>query len=361
MGQLGPVDLVNRPHSPPPSPIRLLQEEDPAAFMRSAVGVSQMASMLHDTRRNDAYFRAIRAAVAAFRKQHGRPPLVGGLPRARRRALTRTHARMYTTAPLWVSPAGTPDWLCVCWDSAGCVYVGSAGVGCSLMWTAVPCAGVGHRCGHWAAGAFPAATSPPPPPHTPSFGPTSIAVAALHALVPLHPPPTQSPTAPGSRLPTPLPAPHSSFGQSMMACQAGAGHVYAFEMFSAMASIAQRVTQDCTGAPGATNDFGEPRCGITVFPVRSTDATAMGSGGGGGGSGGGGGGGDGGGGAGGGAGAGADGDHDPDSAPSLPRCDILVTEIFDSVLLGEGVIPTLAHAWEHLLAPGAVVVPRSGV
>jgi hypothetical protein len=52
------------------------QEADPAAFLRSAVGVSQMASMLHDTRRNDAYFRAIRAAVAGYRAAHGRAPVV---------------------------------------------------------------------------------------------------------------------------------------------------------------------------------------------------------------------------------------------------------------------------------------------
>ena len=37
---------------------------------------SQMASMLHDTRRNDAYFKAIRHTVAAFRTAHGRRPLV---------------------------------------------------------------------------------------------------------------------------------------------------------------------------------------------------------------------------------------------------------------------------------------------
>jgi hypothetical protein len=40
--------------------------------------------------------------------------------------------------------------------------------------------------------------------------------------------------------------------------------------------------------------------------------------------------------------------------------DILVTEIFDSVLLGEGMLPTLRHARQHLLTPGAVIVPHSG-
>ncbi len=46
----------------------------------------------------------------------------------------------------------------------------------------------------------------------------------------------------------------------------------------------------------------------------------------------------------------------------LPNsADILVTEIFDSVLLGEGVLPTLQHAWECLLAPHAVIVPDRAV
>ena len=46
----------------------------------------------------------------------------------------------------------------------------------------------------------------------------------------------------------------------------------------------------------------------------------------------------------------------------LPNsADILVTEIFDSVLLGEGVLPTLQHAWEYLLAPHAIVVPDRAV
>jgi protein arginine N-methyltransferase 7 len=35
-----------------------------------------MTSMLHDTRRNDAYFRAIRAAVHEFREREHRSPIV---------------------------------------------------------------------------------------------------------------------------------------------------------------------------------------------------------------------------------------------------------------------------------------------
>ena len=35
------------------------------------------------------------------------------------------------------------------------------------------------------------------------------------------------------------------------------------------------------------------------------------------------------------------------------RANVLVTEIFDTELLGEGVLSTLAHAWKHLLEVGA--------
>lgn len=33
------------------------------------------------------------------------------------------------------------------------------------------------------------------------------------------------------------------------------------------------------------------------------------------------------------------------------RIPLLVTEIFDAGLFGEGVLPTLIHAWENLLLP----------
>jgi type II protein arginine methyltransferase len=39
--------------------------------------------------------------------------------------------------------------------------------------------------------------------------------------------------------------------------------------------------------------------------------------------------------------------------------DVLVTEIFDCALLGEGVLPTLAHARRELLAPGAALIPHA--
>ena len=41
------------------------------------------------------------------------------------------------------------------------------------------------------------------------------------------------------------------------------------------------------------------------------------------------------------------------------RAEVLITETFSSTLLGEGVLPTVEHAHEHLLAPGAVVIPAA--
>jgi type II protein arginine methyltransferase len=41
------------------------------------------------------------------------------------------------------------------------------------------------------------------------------------------------------------------------------------------------------------------------------------------------------------------------------RAEILVTETFSSGLLNEGVMPTLEHAHEHLLVPGAQIIPAA--
>ena len=43
------------------------------------------------------------------------------------------------------------------------------------------------------------------------------------------------------------------------------------------------------------------------------------------------------------------------------KVDIVVSEILDHGLIGEGLIPTMRHAFEHLLQPGAVVVPARAV
>jgi type II protein arginine methyltransferase len=48
-------------------------------------------------------------------------------------------------------------------------------------------------------------------------------------------------------------------------------------------------------------------------------------------------------------------------ADMAQRADVLVTEIFSSGLLTEGVLPTLAHAHQNLLAPDAVVIPQRAV
>ena len=36
---------------------------------------------------------------------------------------------------------------------------------------------------------------------------------------------------------------------------------------------------------------------------------------------------------------------------SIPRVNLVVTETVDAGLLGEGIVPTLRHAWEELLLP----------
>ena len=41
------------------------------------------------------------------------------------------------------------------------------------------------------------------------------------------------------------------------------------------------------------------------------------------------------------------------------RCNILVTEVFDTELIGEGAISTFNHAHEHLLTKDCLTVPTS--
>jgi len=38
---------------------------------------------------------------------------------------------------------------------------------------------------------------------------------------------------------------------------------------------------------------------------------------------------------------------------------VVVSEIVDAALFGEGVMPSLHHAQLHLLAPNAVIIPRT--
>ncbi|ETV78580.1 hypothetical protein H257_08080 [Aphanomyces astaci] len=96
---------------------------------------------------------------------------------------------------------------------------------------------------------------------------------------------------------------------AMLAARHGAEHVYACEMFQTMADIA-----------GAVIDANGLCDKVTVFSLRSTQLTV------------------------------------PEHLPV--RADMMVSELFDSLLLGEGLLPTLAHARAHLLTPDAVVVPQ---
>lgn len=89
-----------------------------------------------------------------------------------------------------------------------------------------------------------------------------------------------------------------------MLCAAnGVDEIYACEMFPTMAQAASRITQ---------HNF--PQGNIKVIPKRSTDLTVG---------------------------------NPTDDLPH--KVDMIVSEIFDSVLLGEGVLPSLRHAIKHLM------------
>jgi protein arginine N-methyltransferase 7 len=97
---------------------------------------------------------------------------------------------------------------------------------------------------------------------------------------------------------------------AMMAAKAGAASVTACETFEPMVSI----SNDAIAANGLCDI-------ITVVPKRSTELEV---------------------------GEGKD----------MPRrADIVISEILDTELIGEGVLGTMRHMHEHLAAPGAKVVP----
>lgn len=103
---------------------------------------------------------------------------------------------------------------------------------------------------------------------------------------------------------------------AMFAAAHGAEHVYACEMFAPMAEIAANVTR--ANHPDK----------ISVFPLKSTALVVRD-------------------------------EQKPEQQFHLPRrADMLVSELFDSVLLGEAVLPTIRHAMEYLLVPNAVIVPE---
>ena len=108
----------------------------------------------------------------------------------------------------------------------------------------------------------------------------------------------------------------------MMAAKAGAEHVYACETFKPLAALAAIITAH--NAPGL----------VTVIPKMSTDMSV----------------------------GGADDDSDDAGTCDMPaRADVLVTEIFDTALLGEGVLPFLRQARRDLLQPTCHVIPRGAV
>jgi len=98
---------------------------------------------------------------------------------------------------------------------------------------------------------------------------------------------------------------------AMMAARAGARHVFACEAEPLLAEKAQEIVR--------SNGLGDR---ITIIAKRSLDLRV---------------------------------------GQDLPRkADLLVSEIVDEVLLGEGIVRTLAHALTELVAEDAAVVPRAG-
>lgn len=96
---------------------------------------------------------------------------------------------------------------------------------------------------------------------------------------------------------------------AMIAARAGAAHVYACEGNPLLAKLAEDIID--------SNGLGDK---ITIIAKHSTDLKI---------------------------------------GRDMPRkADILVTEIFDNALIGEGALPTIDHAWRELLAPDAHVIPE---
>lgn len=99
---------------------------------------------------------------------------------------------------------------------------------------------------------------------------------------------------------------------AMLAARAGANHVDAVEMFKPLANLASQVIR--------SNDFQHR---ISVHAEKSVHLSV----------------------------------NPSDENALQQRANVLVTEIFDSALLGEACIPVIEHARQHLLTPNATVVP----
>jgi len=97
---------------------------------------------------------------------------------------------------------------------------------------------------------------------------------------------------------------------AMLAIQAGAARVTSCEADPLLAAVARQVIED--------NGFSDV---VTIIPVQSTDL-AVGRG-------------------------------------LAEPADLIVTEIVDCGLIGEGLLPTLRHARQRLLKPGGRLIPRA--
>lgn len=96
---------------------------------------------------------------------------------------------------------------------------------------------------------------------------------------------------------------------AMMAIRAGAAHVYACEGNSLMADMARDIV--------AQNGYSDK---ITIIGKHSSQIIV---------------------------------------GKDMPqKADLLVTEIFDNAVVGEGVLPSMDHAWTQLLKPTAQVIPE---
>jgi hypothetical protein len=114
---------------------------------------------------------------------------------------------------------------------------------------------------------------------------------------------------------------------SMMAHRAGAAHVYAVEQWAPMAEVARQVTTAYLAGGLRRGPGRQLECGITVLEGHSAAVTVHEGG------------------------SGAAVATLPKDGLCMPvRADIVVSEIVDSVLLGEGVLPSLRDAYRRLVA-----------
>ncbi|XP_054287792.1 protein arginine N-methyltransferase 7-like [Macrosteles quadrilineatus] len=101
---------------------------------------------------------------------------------------------------------------------------------------------------------------------------------------------------------------------AMMAARCGADTIHACEAFEPISKCAERVIEE--------NGLSDR---ITVIHKRSTDLTV----------------------------------RDEQKGDLPRRCNVLVTEVFDTELIGEGAVETFNHALTHLLEKDCLVVPSS--